>query len=282
MHLNHLATMVKFLVLIRVYAGYIKNMLDKSKLQNLNTQSPQQGNFSEQEVARFDALAETWWDPKGKYKTALLFNQARISYFLPQIARHFKRDLNVEEPLKGLSILDVGSGGGLVCEPLAKAGATVIGIDASQMSVEVARRHALSEGLDIEYRHQLSSQLVQEKERFDVVINAEVVEHVPDQQALISECCQLVNPNGLLVLATLNRNIKSWIIAILGAEYVMRYLPRGTHDWSMFVKPNELNQMASVNGMTQVAESGMKYNPFSKRWLLSDDTSVNYMQCYTK
>jgi len=263
-------------------------MLDKSKLSTLvkpdDAESSQEAkqNISPQEIARFDALAETWWDPNGKYKTALLFNQARISYFIPQICQHFKRDPNDALPLKGLRILDVGSGGGLVCEPLAKAGATVLGIDASEMSVEVAKRHAVSSQLKIEYRHLLSTDLVKEGQTFDVVINAEVVEHVPDQQALIAECCELVVQDGLLVLATLNRTIKSWIIAIVGAEYVMRYLPVGTHDWRMFVTPQELNQMADANGLRQVSESGMKYNPFSGVWSLSQDTSVNYIQCYQK
>jgi 2-polyprenyl-6-hydroxyphenyl methylase/3-demethylubiquinone-9 3-methyltransferase len=157
-----------------------------------------------------------------------------------------------------------------------------VGIDASQMSVEVARRHAATSALNIEYRHELSSTTASKGEQFDVVINAEVVEHVPDQSALIKECCDLVNPGGFLVLATLNRTIKSWIIAIFGAEYVMRYLPKGTHDWKMFVTPNELNQMASTNGVTQIAESGMKYNPLKAEWRLSNDTSVNYIQCYKK
>ena len=256
-------------------------MLDKSKLSVLETKQSK-GNFSADEIARFDSLADSWWDPNGKYKTALLFNQARISFFIPEICKHFGRDPESAFPLKGLRILDVGSGGGLVCEPLASAGAQVVGIDASQMSVEVARRHAATSALNIEYRHELSSTTASKGEQFDVVINAEVVEHVPDQSALIKECCDLVNPGGFLVLATLNRTIKSWIIAIFGAEYVMRYLPKGTHDWKMFVTPNELNQMASTNGVTQIAESGMKYNPLKAEWRLSNDTSVNYIQCYKK
>jgi 2-polyprenyl-6-hydroxyphenyl methylase/3-demethylubiquinone-9 3-methyltransferase len=257
-------------------------MLDKSKLRHISKNNGNNSNVSEQEVERFDNLAESWWDPKGKYKTALIFNQARISYFVPQICKHFYRDSSVDNCLKGLTILDVGSGGGLVCEPLAVRGATVLGIDASAMSIEVAKRHALKSGLNIDYRHMLSSELAAQSQQFDVVINAEVVEHVPDQSALIKECGDLTKDTGFVILATLNRTIKSYIIAILDAEYVMRYLPAGTHSWTKFIKPKELNQMASLAGLTQLSESGMAYNPLSRQWRLTQNLSVNYIQCYKK
>lgn len=257
-------------------------MLDKSKLSHLSKNNENPSNVSAEEIERFDSLAESWWDPNGRYKTALIFNQARISYFVPQICKHFGRDSKQDDCLKGLTILDVGSGGGLVCEPLAARGASVVGIDASAMSVQVAKRHALKSDLNIDYRHMLSTELAKQDQKFDVVINAEVVEHVPDQKALIEECGDLTKNNGFVILATLNRTMKSYIIAIFGAEYVMRYLPVGTHSWAKFVTPIELNQMADQAGLTQISESGMAYNPFSKRWRLTQNLSVNYIQCYKK
>ncbi|WP_412971760.1 bifunctional 2-polyprenyl-6-hydroxyphenol methylase/3-demethylubiquinol 3-O-methyltransferase UbiG [Glaciecola sp. MF2-115] len=257
-------------------------MLDKSKLSHLSKKDEGAKNISSEEIERFDQLAESWWDPQGKYKTALIFNQARISYFIPQICEHFERDANAKNCLQGLNILDLGSGGGLVCEALAKQGANVTGIDASAMSVEVAKRHALKSDLDIDYRHMLSTDLVQQGSQFDVVINAEVLEHVPDQNSLVEECSALTKDGGFVILATLNRTIKSYTIAIIGAEYVLRYLPIGTHSWGKFVRPVELHDMASFSGLTQVGESGMAYNPLSKRWRLSTDMSVNYIQTYKK
>jgi 2-polyprenyl-6-hydroxyphenyl methylase/3-demethylubiquinone-9 3-methyltransferase len=257
-------------------------MLDKSQLSHITKNNENCSNVSAQEIKRFDSLAESWWDPLGKYKTALIFNQARISYFIPQICKHFGRDPSTDDCLKGLTILDVGSGGGLVCEPLAASGATVVGIDASAMSIEVAKRHALKSGLNIDYRHMLSSELAAQNQQFDVVISAEVVEHVPDQSALIKECGHLTKDTGMVILATLNRTIKSYIIAIVGAEYLMRYLPVGTHSWFKFIKPSELNQMASLAGLTQLSESGMAYNPISRHWRLNQNLSVNYIQCYKK
>jgi 2-polyprenyl-6-hydroxyphenyl methylase/3-demethylubiquinone-9 3-methyltransferase len=257
-------------------------MLDKSKLNHILNKSAATTNVSVQEIEKFDRLAESWWDPQGQYKTALIFNRARISYFVPEICKHFDRDPKAKNCLKGISILDVGSGGGLVCEPLAELGAKVVGIDASEMSIEVAKRHALTTTLQIDYRHMLSSELAKTKEQFDIVINAEVVEHVPNQAALIKECGNLVNQDGMAILATLNRTIKSYLIAILGAEYLMRYLPIGTHSWRKFVTPLELEQMACAAGLTKISGSGMAYNLLSKRWRLTTNMAVNYIQCYKK
>ena len=254
-------------------------MLDKSTLIG---ELKSATTVSAEEVARFDSLAKTWWDPNGKFKTALLFNETRLRYMLPAICDHFGRISQTERPLTDLSIVDVGSGGGLISEPLAQAGADVTGIDASSMSIEVARRHALLTNTELNYRHCLSSDLVAEGQQFDVVINAEVVEHVPDQQQLINECCQLVKPGGMLILATLNRTVKSMLVAIIGAEYVLKYLPKGTHDWNYFVKPSELTSMAECNNLTLMQETGMAFNPLSKKWRLTSDTSVNYIQCYFK
>ena len=253
-------------------------MLDKSKV----TGSVSNDNVCEQEVARFNALAQEWWDPNGKYKTALAFNAARTEYMIAQLASCHQRDPSLPDCLAGLRILDVGCGGGLISEALAKRGATVTGVDASAMSIEVARRHAQQSGLSVDYRHCLAGQLLAEDERFDVVINAEVVEHVPDQAALINECARLVKPSGILVLATLNRTVKSWITAILGAEYIMRYLPVGTHDWKMFVKPEELAGWVATEHFKLVDETGMKLNPLTGIWRLSDSLAVNYIQVYRR
>lgn len=251
-------------------------MLDKSKISG--SLSPH--NVSAEEVARFSALANEWWDPNGKYKTALAFNAARTSYIIRQLAHCHGREPRASACLEGLSILDVGCGGGLISEALAEHGARVTGIDASSTSIEVARRHAAHSKLDIDYKHCLTTQMLAQPQRFDVVINAEVVEHVPDQRVLISECAQLVKPSGTLVLATLNRTFKSWIVAILGAEYIMRYLPIGTHDWNMFVKPVELSQWVSSEQFELVNETGMKLNPLNGKWRLSDSLAVNYIQVY--
>ena len=238
-------------------------------------------NFSPQEIARFDALAESWWDENGKYKTALDFNRARLTVIEQQIRHHFTISPTTPTPFTALSVVDIGCGGGLISEPLAKKGAKVTGIDASAVSIEVAKRHAHISQLDIDYRHQLASEVVEYGETFDVVINAEVVEHVPNQKQLIRQCAQLVKPGGLLVLATLNRTVKSYIVAIVGAEYIMRYLPIGTHAWRKFVTPKELSQWVG-NEFTSTYQTGMKLNPFTQRWKLTSSRQVNYIQCYAK
>lgn len=253
-------------------------MLDKSKVRG--TVSTE--NVSAEEVARFNALAEQWWDPNGKYKTALAFNQARTFYIIRQLARCHGRDPSENDCLSGLTVLDVGCGGGLISEALAKCGAVVTGVDASAMSIEIAKRHAEQSALSIDYRHCIASQLLEHNERFDAVINAEVVEHVPDQPALIHDCANLVKADGTLVVATLNRTIKSWVIAILGAEYVMRYLPIGTHDWNKFVKPEELNRWLKPSGFEWVSATGMKLNVMSGKWRLSPSMAVNYIQIYRR
>lgn len=259
-------------------------MLDKSKINPLKNDSTERtpiGNFSPTEIAKFDQLAESWWDPNGKYKTALEFNRARVEYFITQICLHYERDFNKVAPLKGLHILDVGCGGGLVCEPLAKAGATVVGIDMSEMSIEVAKRHALKSGLNIEYRHEHAQHTsTSDTHRYDVVINAEVIEHVPNQQALVKQCSQLCKIDGCVIMATLNRTIKSYLLGIIGAEYIMRYLPIGTHSWRDFVTPVELNSMASIAHLELVTEMGMSYNLFTKQWHTTPNIGVNYVQVY--
>lgn len=244
------------------------SMLDKSRLS-------QPVNIDDNEIAKFNEMAREWWDPNGKFKTALEFNQARLGYFTEHITQTLQR------PWSDLSILDVGSGGGLVSENLAKLGAEVVGIDASATSVEVARAHAIQSGVLVSYQHKMAQDMVAEARQFDVVINAEVVEHVPDQAVLIEQCANLVKPGGLLILATLNRTLRSYFVAILGAEYIMRYLPIGTHDWRKFVKPDELVQWVGSD-FSLVSQSGVALNPLRKHWYLTTNMSVNYMQCFRK
>lgn len=250
-------------------------MLDKSRLSD---PIEKHQNLSDSEIARFDKLAESWWDPNGKYKTALAFNEARVQEMLRVVSQKLNKPVS-GDLLKGKNVLDVGSGGGLICEPFARHGADVLGIDASALSVEVAKRHAESQGLDITYQHQLAQDKAAEGGQYDIVINAEVVEHVPDQQALIAQCAAMVKPGGLLFLATLNRTLKSFVVAIVGAEYVMRYLPVGTHDWRKFVKPHELDAWTG-DDLLLIHETGVKMNPFNKTWSCCDSVAVNYLQCY--
>ncbi|MFC3122296.1 bifunctional 2-polyprenyl-6-hydroxyphenol methylase/3-demethylubiquinol 3-O-methyltransferase UbiG [Agaribacter flavus] len=254
-------------------------MLDKSEIKKIDKVD---ASVSPEQIARFDALAEEWWSPKGKYKLALDFNEARVDYFVDKIARHFGQHPDKISGLEGLRILDLGCGGGLVSEALAKRGAMVVGIDASELSVQVAKQHAIKSGLDIDYRNVLAKDLIDDGEMFDVVINAEVIEHVSDQKGLVKHCSQLTRENGVVVLATLNRTIKSFIFGIIGAEYIMRYLPAGTHSWGLFVTPLELNSWASLSRLQLIEEKGMKYNPFVKQWKLSKDLKVNYVQVYKK
>lgn len=261
-------------------------MLDKSQLtsvKNKSSDTEQTGNYSPEEIAKFDALAENWWDPNGQYKTALEFNRARVEYFIEQICDYYKLDKSLDKPLKGLRILDVGCGGGLVCEPLAKAGAEVTGIDVSEMSIQVAKRHALSANLEITYIHEHAQNFTHINETpFDVVINAEVIEHVPGQKELVGDCSKLCKVGGCLIMATLNRSIKSFLVAIVGAEYIMRYLPRGTHSWYLFVTPFELNSMAAIARLSLVTEIGMSYNLLSSKWRISKSVAVNYVQIYKR
>ncbi len=261
-------------------------MLDKSKLnpvKNNNTEQTPVGNFSPTEIEKFDRLADSWWDPNGQYKTALEFNRARVAYFIEQICIFYHRNPNTKKPLHGLKIMDVGCGGGLVCEPLAKAGAIVVGIDVSEMSIEVAKRHALKSQLNIEYRHEHAQHTnITDENRYDVVINAEVIEHVPNKKDLVKQCSELCKVDGCLIMATLNRTIKSYLVAIVGAEYIMRYLPTGTHNWRDFVSPFELNSMAAIAHLQQLTEIGMSYNLFNKTWRITSNIDVNYIQIYKR
>jgi 2-polyprenyl-6-hydroxyphenyl methylase/3-demethylubiquinone-9 3-methyltransferase len=255
-------------------------MISKDTLSQTASDNP---TLRPDEIEKFDRLAKEWWDENGKMKSALSFNKARLTYIKSQICQHFERPTDEVNALSGLSLLDVGSGGGLLSEPLAQSGASVTGIDASAVSVEVARRHAIMTNTsNVHYEHALSKDLVERGKTYDIVINAEVVEHVNDQATLIKECIALVKPGGLFVVATLNKTIKSFFIAIVGAEYVMRYLPIGTHSWSFFVKPNTLKAWAYNHKCSLTNETGMALNPLTGQWRYTTDMSVNYCLCFSK
>lgn len=229
------------------------------------------------EVERFAAMAGEWWDPRGKFAPLHRFNPTRLEFIRDTIARRHKRDPLAGLPLKGISVLDVGSGGGLIAEPLSRMGAQVTGIDASEKNIAVAGAHAAGQGLAIDYRFATAGELVKRRERFDAVLSLEVVEHVADRAAFIKDCAALVKPDGILILATLNRTAKSFLFGIVAAEYVLRWLPRGTHDWNRFVRPSELAADLRGAGMKLSELMGVSYNPISDRFSLSRDVDVNYM-----
>ena len=230
------------------------------------------------EVAKFEAMAAEWWNPEGKFRPLHLLNPCRLGYITQQVAAEFGRDLTQPAPFAGLRILDIGCGGGLLSEPMARLGADVVGADAAERNIPVARLHAEKTGLSIDYRHSTAEGLAETDERFDVVLNMEVVEHVTDPQAFLTTCRALLKPGGLMVCSTLNRNPKSFLMAIVGAEYVMRWLPRGTHDWSKFITPDELYGMLRSAGLDPVDRKGFVFNPLTWTWSVSDrDLSCNYV-----
>jgi len=230
------------------------------------------------EIAKFAAMAEEWWDPNGKFRPLHLFNPIRVEFLRDRIAAHFGRDVKGGRPLEGLRILDVGCGGGLLCEPMTRLGATVTGIDATERNTEIARIHAQAIGLDIDYRFATASDLVESGATFDVVLNMEVIEHVADRQIFLDDCARLVRPGGLMFLATLNRTPKAYMLAIVGAEYVLRWLPRGTHDWKRFVRPSEMAAWLRHAGMEIREICGVAYDPLNGAWKLAPrDLDVNYI-----
>lgn len=230
------------------------------------------------EVAKFEAMAAEWWDPAGKFKPLHMLNPCRLDYICAQVAAEFGRDLAAPRPFAGLRLLDIGCGGGLLSEPMARLGAEVVGADAAAGNIPVARIHAAQSGLAIDYRHTTAEDLAAAGERFDVVLNMEVVEHVADPLTYLTACRALLKPGGLMVCSTLNRNPKSWLMAIVGAEHVMRWLPVGTHDWSKFITPDELYALLRRAGLEPVDRKGMVFNPIRWSWSLSDrDLSVNYV-----
>ena len=242
-----------------------------------------QSTIDPTEVAKFEAMAAEWWDPNGKFKPLHMLNPCRLDYITAQIAAEFDRDLRGTTPFAGLRLLDIGCGGGLLSEPMARLGATVVGADAAPRNIPVAQVHAAQSGLDIDYRHTTSEDLAAAGEQFDVVLNMEVVEHVADPLTYLTACQQLLKPGGLHVCSTINRNPKSYAMAIVGAEYVMRWLPKGTHDWAKFITPDELYDLLRNAGLDPVDRKGFVFNPITWGWRLSDrDLSVNYVTASVK
>ena len=238
----------------------------------------QTSTIDAEEVAKFQAMATEWWDPQGKFKPLHMLNPCRLDYITAQIAAEFERDLTKPLPFKDLRILDIGCGGGLLSEPMARLGATVVGADAAERNIPVARVHAEEQGLEIDYRHTTAEALATNGEKFDAVLNMEVVEHVADPLAFLTACHNLLKPGGLMCCSTINRNPKSFAMAIIGAEHIMRWLPKGTHDWNKFITPDELYELLENAGLDPVDRSGFVFNPISWQWRLSDkDLSVNYV-----
>lgn len=229
-----------------------------------------------EEVQRFAAIASEWWDPNGKFRPLHVLSSTRLGYIHEQICQRFERDTKSADCFQGLKILDIGCGGGLVAEPVARLKADVTAIDPAEESINAAKVHAESEGLSINYRAVKVEQLAEEGALFDVVFLLEVVEHVPDVAEFIRISSKLVKPGGLLILSTLNRTLKSYALAIVGAEYIMRWLPVGTHQWERFVKPEELGDAVETAGLHVTDKRGMVYNPLKDSWNLSYDLDVNY------
>ncbi len=229
------------------------------------------------EVERFSALAEDWWNPRGKMAPLHKFNPVRLGYIRDQTAARFSRDAKQLGCLKGLRFLDIGCGGGILSEPLARLGASMVGADPSETNIEAAKLHAAQSGLSIDYRCTTAEELSAAGEKFDVVLAMEVVEHVADVNLFVESCAAMVKPGGLMIAATLNRTLKSFALAIVGAEYILRWLPVGSHSWDKFVTPNELEIAMERGGLRVTAEQGVIYNLFRDEWQLSSDTDVNYM-----
>ncbi len=233
--------------------------------------------INDDEIARFTGMAEEWWDPAGKFKPLHKFNPVRLAYIREEVLAHFRRDGTKRRPFEGLSFLDIGCGGGLLCEPMARLGAGVTGADAAEKNIRVAEIHAEQSGLDIDYRATTAETMAAAGEQFDVVLNMEVVEHVDSVPLYLESCAQLVKPGGLMFVATINRTAKAFALAIVGAEYVLGWLPKGTHTYSKFLTPEEISSQLKQNGMSVKDKCGVVYSPVRDEWRKARDMSVNYM-----
>ena len=235
---------------------------------------------NEQEVKKFSDMASEWWDPNGKFSPLHKFNPVRQEYLIDRISSHFSLSLDKNFSFSNLTLLDIGCGGGLLCEPFARLGAQVTGIDASKNNIEVAKIHAQKTNLQIQYLSKLPEEIKNKK--FDVILCMEVIEHVDNVNFFVESCSKLLNKNGIIFFATINRNPKSYLFAIVGAEYVLRWLPIGTHDWKKFVKPQEMINYVSAQQLIHQETKGVTFNLILNKWSLSNDASVNYMTCFTK
>ena len=239
---------------------------------------PTDGTVDPVEVERFSRIADEWWDPTGKFAPLHRLNPVRIGYIRDRVAAHWQRDALNGEPLKGLSLLDIGCGGGLLSEPMTRLGASVTGVDASVRNIATASVHAARQDLAIDYREGTAEALAESGAQFDVVLALEIVEHVADVDLFLRSCGRMVKPGGLLFLSTLNRTAKAWVLAIAGAEYVLGWLPRGTHDWKKFLKPSEVTRGLRAGGIEPQEIVGVVYAPLSRKWSLNrNDLDVNYM-----
>jgi 2-polyprenyl-6-hydroxyphenyl methylase/3-demethylubiquinone-9 3-methyltransferase len=235
------------------------------------------------DVARFSAIAESWWDPNGKFAPLHRFNPIRLDFVREQALARFGRDARARAPFEGLRLLDIGCGGGLLCEPMTRLGFTVSGVDASERNIEVARAHAEAMDLAIDYRCSTAEALLGEAEaRFDVILNMEVVEHVAEPGQYLRDCANLLRPGGLMIVATLNRTLKALALAKIGAEYVLRWLPPETHDWRKFLKPDEIRAFLDGQQVAVDGPFGVVFNPLSGRWTRSPDADINYMMTVTR
>ncbi len=232
------------------------------------------------EIEKFDKIAEEWWDPNGKFKPLHKFNPIRIEYIKNNIIEDFKVS-KTDKPLKGISVLDIGCGGGLLSEPLARLGAFVVGIDASKRNIDVAKHHLKKSNLNIEY-YNASPDNFSYNKKFNVILNMEIVEHVNNVEEFINKCSKFLNNSGIMFIATLNQTLKSYIFAILGAEYILKWLPIGTHDWNKFIKPEKLEKICNMSSLELKKIDGVKYNPILSKWKISSDKSVNYITKYKK
>ena len=232
--------------------------------------------INKEEIQKFSKLADEWWDVNGKFKPLHMFNPIRIEYITDKIKQHFKIKDEEVNFLKGLNILDIGCGGGLISEPMARLGGTVTGIDASEKNIKVAKLHSEKNKIKINYLNK-SPEKLDNKEKFDIILNLEIVEHVDNVGLYINSCYNLLKKDGLMFTATLNRSLMSYLKAIIGAEYILRWLPIGTHDWNKFLKPEELEKLLQNEKFSTVDVKGLEFNPFLKKWKKSDNLSVNYI-----
>jgi len=237
-------------------------------------------SVNKKEIEKFSKMAEEWWDPNGKFKPLHKFNPIRIRYIKDNIINHFNLN-DKSKPLNKINILDIGCGGGLLSEPMSRLGANVVGIDASEKNIKIAKMHAKKNNLKIEYKN-TSPENLKTNKKFDVILNMEIVEHVEDVNFFIKSCSKLLKKNGIMFVATLNKTLKSYIFGIIGAEYIMRWLPIGTHEWEKFLNPDDLIAISKKNNLTVQKLDGMKYNLIKNQWTLSNDKSVNYISIFNK